>query len=307
MASVTTNETRNQDATLYVGDLDVRVNEAILWELMLQVGPVVSVYIPRDKLTRDHSGYGFVEFQAERDAEYAMKIMTGVRLFGRPIRCNKTTHGKDKQIHDVGANLFIGNLSAELDERSLYDIFSRFGVLIAAPKIMRDPTTNMSKGFAFVNFDSFESSDAAIESLNGQFLSGRKISVTYALKKDSKTERHGSMAERVLAANNPNRAFAKMRALAATVALPGVSAPMTAPMPVPAAAVSPVAPPPAALAMRSPMPLVAPPGMIPPQGMPPGMVPPPGMAPPSGLPVPVPNPANMPPSMQPFGGPPAGY
>ncbi len=31
---------RNQDATVYVGDLDPQVNEALVWELMLQAGPV---------------------------------------------------------------------------------------------------------------------------------------------------------------------------------------------------------------------------------------------------------------------------
>jgi splicing factor 3B subunit 4 len=31
---------RNQDATVYVGDIDTQVNEALLWELMLQAGPV---------------------------------------------------------------------------------------------------------------------------------------------------------------------------------------------------------------------------------------------------------------------------
>lgn len=31
---------RNQDATVYVGDLDTQVNEALLWELFLQAGPV---------------------------------------------------------------------------------------------------------------------------------------------------------------------------------------------------------------------------------------------------------------------------
>lgn len=81
----------------------------------------------------------------------------------------------------------------------------------------RDPETNVSRGFAFINFDSFEAADTgiwfvfsflsltiiAIEQMNGQFLSGRAISVMYALKKDSKTERHGTMAERILAANNP--------------------------------------------------------------------------------------------------------
>ena len=31
---------RNQDATIYIGDLDQQVSEALLWELMLQAGPV---------------------------------------------------------------------------------------------------------------------------------------------------------------------------------------------------------------------------------------------------------------------------
>ena len=70
---------------------------------------------------------------------------------------------------------------------------------------MRGPD-GMSRGFAFVGYESFESSDAAIASMNGQFLGGKPITVTYALKKDSKTERHGDAAERILAANNPNSA-----------------------------------------------------------------------------------------------------
>ena len=60
-----------------------------------------------------------------------------------------------------------------------------------------------SKGFAFINYASFEASDAAIEAMNGQYLCNRAISVSYAFKKDSKGERHGSAAERLLAAQNP--------------------------------------------------------------------------------------------------------
>ena len=51
-----------------------------------------------------------------------------------------------------------------------------------------------SKGFAFINFASFEASDAAIEAMNGQHLCNRAITVSYAFKKDSKGERHGSAA-----------------------------------------------------------------------------------------------------------------
>ncbi len=51
---------------------------------------------------------------------------------------------------------------------------------------MRDPESGNSKGFAFVNYASFEASDAAIEAMNGQYLCNRPISVSYAFKKDSK-------------------------------------------------------------------------------------------------------------------------
>lgn len=45
---------RNQEATVYVGNIDQKVNEEILWELFVQCGPVVNVHVPRDKITGDH-------------------------------------------------------------------------------------------------------------------------------------------------------------------------------------------------------------------------------------------------------------
>lgn len=59
---------------------------------------------------------------------------------------------------------------------------------------MRDPESGNSKGFAFINFGSFDSSDAAIEAMNGQYLCNRAITISYAFKKDAKGERHGSAA-----------------------------------------------------------------------------------------------------------------
>lgn len=176
--------------------------------------------MPKDRVTMMHQGYGFVEFMGEEDADYAIKIMNMIKLYGKPIRVNKASaHQKNL---DVGANIFIGNLDPEVDEKLLYDTFSAFGVILQTPKvgfslpgsftgthfdfvaqIMRDPETGNSKGFAFINFASFEASDASIEAMNGQYLCNRSISVSYAFKKDSKGERHGSAAERLLAAQNP--------------------------------------------------------------------------------------------------------
>ncbi|PWN34916.1 RNA-binding domain-containing protein, partial [Meira miltonrushii] len=190
---------RNQEATCYIGNLDERATDALVWELMIQAGPVVNVHLPKDRITSNHQGYGFTEFQTEQDAEYACKIMNGIKLFGKPLRVNKASSDR-KQI-DIGANLFIGNLDSGVDERILYETFSAFGNVVGIPKVARDESSGVSRGFGFVSFDAFESSDAAIEALNNQFLLNKPINVSYAVKKDGKNgERHGTPAERLLAA-----------------------------------------------------------------------------------------------------------
>lgn len=47
------------DATIYVGGLDEKVTDAILWELFVQAGPVVSVNMPKDRVTSSHQGLFF--------------------------------------------------------------------------------------------------------------------------------------------------------------------------------------------------------------------------------------------------------
>ena len=65
-------------------------------------------------------------------------------------------------------------------------------------QIMRDPDTGNSKGYAFINFASFDAADASIEAMNGQYLCNRPISISFAFKKDSKGERHGSAAGNII-------------------------------------------------------------------------------------------------------------
>lgn len=280
-----------------------------MWELFVQGGPVVNVHMPKDRVTQMHQGYGFVEFLSEEDADYAIKIMNMIKLYGKPIRVNKASaHQKNL---DVGANIFIGNLDPEVDEKLLYDTFSAFGVILQTPKIMRDPETGNSKGFAFINFASFEASDAAMDAMNGQYLCNRPISVSYAFKKDSKGERHGSAAERLLAAQNPLSHADRPHQLFADAPVPQMMPgqilppPMMAPPPPPTPSGMLPPPPPVPAPPQAPVfPSIPPPPLPPmpanqpplPVGMPP---PPPRMMPgapwppqPNGAPVPRPPPPN---------------
>ncbi|XP_077298197.1 spliceosomal protein on the X [Arctopsyche grandis] len=285
---------RNQDATIYVGGLDDKVSESLMWQLFVQAGPVVNVHMPKDRVTQMHQGYGFVEFLGEDDADYAIKIMNMIKLYGKPIRVNKVSaHQKNL---DVGANIFIGNLDPEVDEKLLYDTFSAFGVILQTPKVMRDVETGNSKAFAFINFASFDASDAAIEAMNSQYLCNRPISVSYAFKKDVKGERHGSAAERLLAAQNPLSHADRPHQLFAD-APPTVVPMMPPPMgmmipPPPPSTPGPPLPP----STTGPFPPAGiPPPPLPPMGLPPA---PPGMGGPPGM-----SPTSMPgmPGMQPLG------
>lgn len=208
---------RNVNATLYIGNLDSNVTEGLLYEVFIQVAPVRYVNLPKDRILRTHQGFGFVEFKTEKDAEYVTEVLKNVRLYGRilrlrPIERSKpsgpntstvgTTNSQTNSGIDIGAKIFIKNLNPLIDEKYLMDTFSSFGNIIYQPTIMRDQETGESKGYGFISFDDFTSSDKAIESMNNKLLMNSKVSIAYAFKDGTKLkERHGDSAERTLAEN----------------------------------------------------------------------------------------------------------
>ncbi|KAL5729426.1 hypothetical protein ACHQM5_002381 [Ranunculus cassubicifolius] len=216
---------RNQDATIYVGNLSP--------QLFAQVGVINNIYVPKDRVTNLPQGYAFVEFNREQDADYAIKVLPMIKLYGQPIRINMASQS-GKPV-DVGANLFVGNLDPDVDEKLLHDTFSAFGLIVSNPKVARNPETGNSQGFGFLSFDCFEASDAAIATMNNQFLCNRQITVSYAYRKDTNgRERHGTQAERALAAagsrsdlhnNRPHTLFAIPTAGQANCVHPPTSAP----------------------------------------------------------------------------------
>ena len=52
-------------------------------------GVLVNVHMPKDRISQTHQGYGFIEFLGEEDADYAIRIMNMIKLYGKPVRVNK--------------------------------------------------------------------------------------------------------------------------------------------------------------------------------------------------------------------------
>lgn len=87
------------------------------------------------------------------------------------------------------AKLYIGNLSYETTEQSLRDLFMQAGS-VASVAVIKEPGTNRSKGFAFVEMSSQSEAEKAISMFNGYSLNERQLVVNVARPREERGGRN---------------------------------------------------------------------------------------------------------------------
>jgi polyadenylate-binding protein len=161
-------------ASLYVGELSPEVTEAMLFEVFNQIGPVASIRICRDAITRRSLGYGYVNYHNVSDGERALEQLNYTAIKGLP--CRIMWSQRDPTMRRSGdGNIFIKNLDASIDNKALHDLFSTFGNILSC-KVSLDEAGN-SKGYGFVHFEHKEAGEAAIAKINGLLLNDKKVFV----------------------------------------------------------------------------------------------------------------------------------
>ncbi|KAL8145196.1 hypothetical protein AgCh_003413 [Apium graveolens] len=82
------------------------------------------------------------------------------------------------------ANIFIKNLDKSIDSKALQDTFSSFGTILSC-KIATD-NSGQSKGYGFVQYDSEEAANTAIDKLNGMLMNDKQVYVGMFLRKQDR-------------------------------------------------------------------------------------------------------------------------
>lgn len=79
----------------------------------------------------------------------------------------------------MSKKIYVGNLNYATTEETLKSSFEQFGEVLSAV-VIKDRFTQQSKGFGFVEMSDDNAADAAIATMNGKDLDGRRVRVNVA-------------------------------------------------------------------------------------------------------------------------------
>jgi polyadenylate-binding protein len=172
-----------QSASLYVGDLHPDITEGFLFEMFNRVGPVASIRVCRDTVTRRSLGYAYVNFHNVQDAERALDTMNFTDIKSRP--CRIMWSQRDPSIRKSGVgNVFVKNLAASVDNKGLFDFFSVFGNILSCKVATNE--TGESKGYGYVHYETAEAAQEAIQKINGHMLEDKEVYVGTFLRRQDR-------------------------------------------------------------------------------------------------------------------------
>ena len=196
-------------------DLLPDVNESVLYTTFQAYGPIASLRICRDSITRKSLGYAYVNYNNLADgacvwrcgtppavfvvprallskrpppfpavspnpppsrpaAAQAMADLNYKPLKGRALRIMWVQRDPTARRAAVG-NIFIKNLDAKVDSRTLMDAFSLMGPIVSSRIVADD--AGKSKGYGFVQFETDAAAKRAVEEFNGAEFEGKQIFV----------------------------------------------------------------------------------------------------------------------------------
>ncbi|XP_062612762.1 ELAV-like protein 2 [Saccostrea cucullata] len=135
-------------------------------EMFEKIGPLKSYKIVRDKATNYSYGFGFVDYLNAEDAERAIHEMNGQKMDHKTI---KVSHARKNDSECKGANIYIANIPRSFGEEDLTQHFMQYGEIIQV-RLLREKSTNESKGVGFVYYTKRSEAAAALEAMNGQTL-----------------------------------------------------------------------------------------------------------------------------------------
>lgn len=194
---------KDKFTNLYVKNLPTDYSKEQLEKLFAKYGHVTSCMVaskPEADGKEDKSRFGFVNMESHDEAAAAVEGLNDFEIGDKKLvvcRAQKKEE-REKELREkfenlkierqkkwAGINLYIKNLSDEMTEDKLREIFSPYGT-IQSCHIAREEREkkSVSRGFGFVCFTSPEEATKAVTEVNGRMVDGKPLYVALAQRKD---------------------------------------------------------------------------------------------------------------------------
>ena len=186
--------TTKQDTcrAVYISNLDTKVTDVLLHSIIAVLVPVISVKVIADRSVASQTNIGIVELPDRNAADSIHILLNGIIMYGKPMKVQYASQGTvslPKQDTSTHSHIFVGDLSPEVDDEMLREVFGKYQSLSDA-RIMLDPNTARSRGYGFIAFREKSDAERAIAEFNGQQLGNRFLRVNWANQKTQQNEQN---------------------------------------------------------------------------------------------------------------------
>lgn len=154
---------------LYVGDLDINVDEQVLYNHFKSFKSLCSVKICHAPGSRTSLGYGYINFTSTDEAMKAIEDLNYTPILSKEIRIMQSLKGRDK-LNSLGTNVFISSLNvSEIPSlRAFYERFRSYGKILSCKLDLR-------KRQGFISFEQNNDAEKFVNELNETKVDGLKI------------------------------------------------------------------------------------------------------------------------------------
>lgn len=186
--------------TIFVGNLSWAVDNDRLSQEFADCGEVTSARVQLDRNTGKSRGFGYVTFATTEAVDAAISLNGAKEIDGRTLNLDKSTDvgpNREKRAQAFGdvrsapsKVLFVGNLSWNTVEDTLWDAFSEYGE-VNSVRLPTDRETGKPKGYGYIEFSAVGSAQKAVDAMNGKELDGRPIRLDFSQPRDANSGGRG--------------------------------------------------------------------------------------------------------------------